>query len=748
MFKLKVNPDDSPIISLVRKPLVASGTSPPASGFSTSPSSSPTSSSVNLNLEGGDGSWNYGKGFGGSHRGLRAFDGGLGGARKSDPFATDVEGVRPFCLAIKSPSQLSKYLVHWLQPNYTTDVYQVGREPGPGVDMVVPGASYLQTGQSIFSNQMYPGPVPIPAPSNSPILTSGALNSATNGTTLLTSGQSRFPFRLVCERGTSSGNPGTKAAAAAASELQDVRLFAGAFDAAGRLILGGKEVRFTDDLGRVDALVGNSVLVWRPDWSESSGVPNSAMPLLGMWMEVSAVYGNPYGLRNDPCLPGKRLVGLCDGKDGTPLGKEAIIYAGGSFFLWKSGGGDDDDERDDRTVKAFLEMLKTLEEKVICPVTLDTIQTDHVAESIRGRSLKPWDRLVARLRWLNSSTSFSPTTTSSSSSFIASGLPLTRSPSYVSTASAPTPVPVRSASFSAPDRDHLPNFSPFATSGPVPTISIGDSQEDGRSVAGDSVEGSNGGIVSEEEVATGRPWVFIRCGHVVSFIDIPTFFHRPANANSSPTSPNQNPSTITTPCFVCRTPSRFVPLIARLNPYLLEGFSSPTSSLTPTATHCFDPCGHMIDEQGALKWGKQIVVPRVGKDPRVWDSEPVCGPSWPAFWPEVNGVSAEGDGGQQSRRRSWGAGSGSNVSIGEGGLRMGGALRGESMDVGMRPRAGSMMVGSGGLVGQPSLSSSSSSSSLGMGGHHHHKSLRTQWGHICPFCASEIVAVRKLYWSE
>ncbi|KAI8851392.1 hypothetical protein BC829DRAFT_387312 [Chytridium lagenaria] len=235
-------------------------------------------------------------------------------------------------------------------------------------------------------------------------------------------------------------------------------------------------------------------------------------------------------------MQGKRV----GDEEGVELGEEAIIYAGGTLFMWRRGGGR---EEEAWTFKEFSAMLKSWRRRlVVCPVTLDTLQTDHVAESIRGRSLKPWDRLVSRLRWLNTST-------------------------------------VR-------DREPLPSSSPAI-------------------VGGGGFFSASSLVAERERVVTGRPWVFIQCGHVVSFMDIPTY--------TPHTTPPPNP--LTFPCFVCRTPSRFVPLIARLNPYLLPA----------RATHCFDPCGHMIHAAGAQKWGTDVVVPRVGRDPRVWDTEPVWG---------------------------------------------------------------------------------------------------------------------------
>ncbi|KAJ3193372.1 hypothetical protein HDU67_005152, partial [Dinochytrium kinnereticum] len=317
MFKLKVNPDDSPIISLVQKPMSSSSVT----------ASSVESGEVRPTSPGLPRAERFG-----SQRSVKSFD-GVVRSGWGDPFAADEDGIKPLCMAVKSPTQLNKYLVHWLKPNYSTDVYQVGREPGPGIDMVVPGASYI-----------HPTSVS-PHYSSSP----SHLNP-----TLLTSNQSRFPFRLVCSR--SSGTP--------------PRLYAGSFDAAGRLLLGSRELRFVDDLGRADALVGNSVLVWRPDWNVEGG-----------WVEVSAVYGSPCALRTDSGVPGDRILaaGVFDGQDGVSLGREAIIYAGGVFFLWNMG---EIGEEEAWTFKEFEEMLRELEEKVVCPVTLDTIQTDHVAESI------------------------------------------------------------------------------------------------------------------------------------------------------------------------------------------------------------------------------------------------------------------------------------------------------------------------------------------------------------------------------
>ncbi|KAJ3105674.1 E3 ubiquitin-protein ligase pellino 2 [Phlyctochytrium bullatum] len=603
MFKLKVNPDNSPLISLVQKPL-ASSTSPVLSAGVINTAVLPSAAEDEDRLP------SPVIGRGGSHRGVKSFESAMRGlamegAAKStepDPFAPDEEGVRPFCLAVKSPNQMGKYLVHWLRPDYTTDVYQVGREPGPGVDMVVPGASYLQPIPTGYNPPTPYGPSPPYNPHQTPIL--------------LTSAQPRFPFRLVCSR--AKRNPGSPRKS---SSNWDVRLFAGAFDGAGRLILGSKDLRFVDDLGRVDALVGNSVLVWRPDWTPPPfDLAAGSQGEEGAWVEVSAVHGSPYALRSDPAFPGKRLSnpewGFTDGREGVSLGEEAIIYAGGTCFLWKKGDGK---EEELWTFREFSEMLKELEEKVVCPVTLDTIHTDHVAESIRGRSLKPWDRLVARLRWLNSA--------------------------------APPPVPSKHLH----ERDILPaGTNVFAS--PFESATSAHHHSEGFFSASSLI--SEG----EEEVATRRPWVFIECGHVVSFMDIPSF-----NRSASNT---QNP--LHTPCFVCRTPSRFIPLIARLNPHLL----------TARATHCFDPCGHMVHAEGAERWGRRVVVPRVGRDPRVWDSEPVCGPA------KANRPPA-----------------------GSAGLH------------------GSMSGRAGGVGG--------STRKVGWG-----------WCHMCPFCAVEVTAVRKLYWSS
>ncbi|KAI9356243.1 hypothetical protein DFJ73DRAFT_238920 [Zopfochytrium polystomum] len=433
----------------------------------------------------------------------------------------------------------------------------MGREAGQGVDMLVPGPSYIRQRSSWSAESS--------GPRHSPFL--------------MTSHQPRFPFRLLCSR----------------SAPYTTRIFAGAFDAQGRLVLGKKSIRFTAGHKTrrdwrmstpstnissisVDALPESSVLVWRRDWIDPGASRWSRSELKGRWVEVSAVRGNAYSLRPDPKSKGQKIEELDDGEDGLNLGDEAIIYAGGVCFWWKSsqGKGEIDEvgvssqasEKKSMAAKtwgleSFSEMMQDFERKVICPVTLDNILVDHMAESISGRSLKPWSRLFTRLRWTQ-----------------------------------------EAAGNESTEADNALNL------------------QEALSACSDVGEGQN--------LVTKRPWVFIACGHVVSFIE-PKFL-RPvveerrrsligggqdvenaaqeaeatAEANQAayafdPQSAAAAISALRTHCVVCRTVSRFVPLVARAQPDLLCG----------PAAFVFDPCGHVIHEEGATMWGREVAVPRL-----------------------------------------------------------------------------------------------------------------------------------------
>ncbi|KAJ3123202.1 hypothetical protein HK101_006382, partial [Irineochytrium annulatum] len=157
-------------------------------------------------------------------------------ALTDDPYAPDEDGTRPRVVAVKHPSSSSKakskYLVYWCRPSDRTDIFQIGREAGAGVDMVVPGASYIHPAAAT-------GGKPHAQQHLLPLHGEQEVASST---------QSRFPFRLVCDRAHGGGD--------------GVRLFSGGFDAHGRLVLGEGcgDLRFVDDEGFVDALVANSVL--------------------------------------------------------------------------------------------------------------------------------------------------------------------------------------------------------------------------------------------------------------------------------------------------------------------------------------------------------------------------------------------------------------------------------------------------------------------------------------------------------
>jgi hypothetical protein len=192
--------------------------------------------------------------------------------------------------------------------------------------------------------------------------------------------------------------------------------------------------------------------------------------------------------------------------------------------------------------------------------------------------------------------------------------------------------------------------------------------------------------------------------------------HLNSTTSNNPNS-QQNPSIPKTLCYVCRTPSSFIPLLARLNPDILAG----------PITHAFDPCGHVIHQEGARKWGSEILVPRF-----------VDRGNEGAF-NLLQGLI----GGAQNRRGS------GDLSRGmETGNNVHAATTVSSATLGFfdadpvcgparfteRPRLPKSMKAL-----ESRMNSSSSVDVL--------SKLKGGWCHICPFCSTEIVGVRKLFWA-
>jgi hypothetical protein len=57
-------------------------------------------------------------------------------------------------------------------------------------------------------------------------------------------------------------------------------------------------------------------------------------------------------------------------------------------------------EAEEWTLESLMEMLKSFENKTICPVTYESIPTSQIAESIRGTNWGPWKKLKGKLKWV------------------------------------------------------------------------------------------------------------------------------------------------------------------------------------------------------------------------------------------------------------------------------------------------------------------------------------------------------------
>ncbi|KAJ3316266.1 E3 ubiquitin-protein ligase pellino 2 [Blyttiomyces sp. JEL0837] len=459
---------------------------------------------------------------------------------------TGGKGFSSRCIALKAPDNQSRYWVHWCEASDSFDLFQVGREPGPGIDMVVPGPAFTMTPSLVSSTS--------PSSLLTAALTGVALPPPSTPTPVSTA-PVRFPFRLHCHR-------------------NSTKLFAGAFDASGRLVVGreqGKVMRtgggggsgswspsiggggsFGGVNGRLaasnswDAVLSSPVWVWRPNPSTNDD-NDSASGIDGRWAEVSVLKGRAVsytgsrGGRWEDVDDGDAVIESV-GEGGIELGKEAIIWAGGVCFLWKAGAGpsesDEESGEGDLNVRSYLEKASIDGDPVV-----GSGSKDELVLTTKG----DWGvkDIAAELKSLEDK------------------WPLFRSRRRTD------------------DRDD------FFDDGSDADDNHGSIIGTSRRVSMDS----NAIATIAGGVATRRPWVFIACGHVFSFIQ--------ASSPSSTATPTSAHAITNAQCYICRTPSTFIPLICRIHPDLLTG----------PPTHAFDPCGHMIDAKGAEKWGRGVMVP-------------------------------------------------------------------------------------------------------------------------------------------
>ncbi|KAI9202608.1 uncharacterized protein BJ171DRAFT_178671 [Polychytrium aggregatum] len=249
-------------------------------------------------------------------------------------------------------------------------------------------------------------------------------------------------------------------------------------------------------------------------------------------------------------------------------------------------------------------------EKYTCPVTLDDINVEHLDRSVYNLDMYDADNAESKLllRWSRRfarENVFSNLRTRSSRLLRLS--PRSNETLQVSdkadpTESSRTPIQQHDAtrgiygdSADVEQYDHRDSPVPFDgpaaghapdTQSPRGQLSSRRSKRDMRWIRDMVCSSRFDDEAAGERLKLGRPWVFISCGHIVSY-----FYDKL--------------DVLPTACVVCRRDSDLLPLTSRICPEIT----------TNDWTHCLNPCGHLLDQRAAEYWGKQVLFP-------IWSQRP------------------------------------------------------------------------------------------------------------------------------
>ncbi|KAJ8330043.1 E3 ubiquitin-protein ligase pellino 1 [Batrachochytrium dendrobatidis] len=302
-------------------------------------------------------------------------------------------------------------------PSTTTDMYQFGLDMNQsGADFVVCASQFSSTGTTKHTDKKKTAALNL---RGIPAVRKGSRSrtSRQSGMVSLSTKPSMdkvekdkegFPMRIVCSR----------------QDLADARLYAGMFDSTRSIVCTDTALMWSvashttqtshyackqegsDSI--YDAFpTGSSVLLWRPIRSKEGII------IGGKWMEIS-IMGNAFQLRSDSKVRGAPMTvsDFPDIKDATTqlnqLIDGCIIYCESTSFLWRSPhttthGYTKKVDFTALTTNDMLDQVKQFSNGLVCPITLDSIPTSHIAVPIREPSVMRYNIwwLIRRMRWLD-----------------------------------------------------------------------------------------------------------------------------------------------------------------------------------------------------------------------------------------------------------------------------------------------------------------------------------------------------------
>ncbi|KAI8911174.1 hypothetical protein BC831DRAFT_517570 [Entophlyctis helioformis] len=296
-------------------------------------------------------------------------------------------------VAIKSPSS-DLYTWYPCLPSQHHDMFQIARQSSQQSSPRPPTSSALPTKPKAIASPRHYVYNDFVVPGRSAVR---------RGTTdVMISKMAVYDFRIICNR----------------SDAADVRIYAGRFDHKGRMVCGTKALRWKldsggtprDGSGGADAAFdafpnGSGVLLWRP----VLGLDGVAVG--GKWMEVS-VLGHVHELRSVPNCPGALVDPAVFAVNGDvdsvgPLNRlvdGCIVYTAGMAFMWRRSASDAEDgtgTMEGQAARILDSVRGTLSDGLTCPVTLDSIPCDRIAESIKERSFFRNMVVLTRIKWVD-----------------------------------------------------------------------------------------------------------------------------------------------------------------------------------------------------------------------------------------------------------------------------------------------------------------------------------------------------------
>ncbi|KAJ1558114.1 E3 ubiquitin-protein ligase pellino 2 [Nowakowskiella sp. JEL0078] len=280
-------------------------------------------------------------------------------------------------ISLLNNNNVKRFAIFPVIDDLSTDLFQIGRTPNSDTEVrpspnIRKRQSSIGSIQSLLSNvsfenfpEIHSNQVDFVVPGESHVIEKHSGKYAVHNPTA-----SKLAFRICCNR----------------NDPSDIRLFAGSFDNLERIQFDDKTLRWSEDceccsdIDSVDAFAESSVLLWRPDTAK--------------WVEISAVRGHAYNLRPDKNTRGSRSPSIINYTcQDNRLTDGCVIYNGGVAFLFRTTDTE-------AQTKAFDEMIGGFENKMMCPITLETIPVDAVADSIRGRSFRSLEELRETLAWV------------------------------------------------------------------------------------------------------------------------------------------------------------------------------------------------------------------------------------------------------------------------------------------------------------------------------------------------------------